>query len=64
MREKSAPVYVSIGHMMDLETAVEIVLSMGAGFREPETTRRAHALVNRLRRGPSVQNPPSPTSHQ
>jgi deoxyribonuclease V len=50
LRDNSAPLYVSIGHLMDLETAVEIVLSMGAGFREPETTRRAHALVNKIRR--------------
>ncbi len=44
------PVYVSIGHRMDLETAVEIVLSVTSRFREPETTRRSHMLVNRLRR--------------
>lgn len=44
------PVYVSIGHRMDLETAVEIVLAVSPRYREPETTRRAHALVNRLRR--------------
>lgn len=50
LRDNTAPVFVSIGHRMDLKTAVEIVLSMGAGYREPETTRRAHALVNRLRR--------------
>jgi deoxyribonuclease V len=44
------PVYVSIGHRMDLETAVRIVLQVSTRFREPETTRRAHALVSRLRR--------------
>ena len=44
------PVYVSVGHMMDLETAVEIVLSLTPRFREPETTRQAHQLVNELRR--------------
>jgi deoxyribonuclease V len=45
-----APVYVSPGHLMDLPTAVEIVLSIAPRFREPETTRRAHRLVNELRR--------------
>ena len=45
------PVYVSIGHLMDLPTAVELVLRMTTGFREPETTRRSHRLVNELRRG-------------
>jgi deoxyribonuclease V len=49
-RDGVKPVYVSPGHLMDLPTAVELVLSMGAGYREPETTRRSHALVNRMRR--------------
>jgi deoxyribonuclease V len=49
-RDGVKPVYVSPGHLMDLPTAVELVLSMGAGYREPETTRRSHALVNRRRR--------------
>ncbi|HEX7118706.1 MAG TPA: deoxyribonuclease V [Longimicrobiales bacterium] len=49
-RDRVKPVYVSPGHRMDLPTAVELVLRMGAGFREPETTRRSHRLVNRLRR--------------
>ena len=50
LRANVSPVFVSIGHMMDLETAVEIVLHLSAGYREPETTRRAHRLVNELRR--------------
>jgi deoxyribonuclease V len=49
-RDRVAPVYVSPGHLMDLPTAVEIVLSLAPRFREPETTRRAHRLVNELRR--------------
>jgi deoxyribonuclease V len=48
-RSNVQPVYVSIGHLMDLPTAVAIVLSMAAGYREPETTRRAHRLVNEMR---------------
>jgi deoxyribonuclease V len=44
------PVYVSPGHRMDLDTAVRIVLQVSPRFREPETTRQAHRLVNRLRR--------------
>jgi len=39
------PVYVSAGHMMDLETAVEMVLGACGGYRIPEPTRRAHTLV-------------------
>lgn len=44
------PVYVSVGDHMDLDTAVTIVLRMATRYREPETTRRAHRLVNDLRR--------------
>lgn len=51
------PVYVSPGHLMDLETAVEIVLRASPRYREPETTRRAHRLVNDLRR---AAGPPAP----
>lgn len=48
-RARVKPVYVSPGHLMDLPTAVEIVLRMAAGYREPETTRRSHRLVNEVR---------------
>lgn len=44
------PVYVSPGHQMDLPTAVELVLRASPRYREPETTRRSHRLVNDLRR--------------
>jgi deoxyribonuclease V len=43
------PVYVSPGHLMDLPTAVALVLGMTTRFREPETTRRSHRLVNAVR---------------
>lgn len=44
------PVYVSPGHLMDLPTAVALVLEMTTRYREPETTRRSHRLVNAARR--------------
>lgn len=50
MRDHVRPVYVSPGHLIDLETSVSVVLQMGAGYREPETTRRSHRLVNEIRR--------------
>jgi len=50
LRDRVNPVYVSPGHLMDLDTAVDLVLAASAGFREPETTRRAHRLVNDARR--------------
>jgi deoxyribonuclease V len=48
-RRGVSPVYVSPGHLMDLPTAVEWVLRVSPRYREPETTRRAHRLVNALR---------------
>ncbi len=45
------PIFVSAGHKMDLETAVELTLRCGGRTRQPEPTRRAHLLVNALRRG-------------
>jgi deoxyribonuclease V len=50
LRENVTPVYVSIGHLIDVPTAVAVVRKMSTKFREPETTRRAHALVNSERR--------------
>ncbi|HEX8213319.1 MAG TPA: deoxyribonuclease V [Longimicrobium sp.] len=52
-RDGVKPVYVSPGHLMDVETAVRIVLSVSPRYREPETTRRSHRLVNEIRRADS-----------
>ncbi|WP_309892161.1 deoxyribonuclease V [Archangium sp.] len=49
-RPRVQPVYVSPGHRMDLPTAVELVLRVTRRYREPETTRHAHRLVNEVRR--------------
>ncbi len=43
------PVFVSPGHLMDVETAIRIVLMSTHKFRLPEPTRQAHILVNQLR---------------
>jgi deoxyribonuclease V len=56
------PVYVSPGHRMDLPTAVEIVLRLSPRFREPETTRRSHRLVNDLRRRAGEERPRGPSN--
>lgn len=45
------PVYVSIGHRMNLETAIELTLAWGTRYRLPETTRHAHHLASAKREG-------------
>jgi deoxyribonuclease V len=45
------PIFVSPGHLIDLAGAVELTLACDGGYRQPEPTRRAHLLVNALRRG-------------
>jgi deoxyribonuclease V len=50
-RERVSPVYVSVGNGIDLNSAVELVLSCCTRYRLPEPTRQAHNAANRLRRG-------------
>jgi deoxyribonuclease V len=50
-RKGVKPVYVSPGHKIDLENSLELVRRSVGRYRLPETTRLAHAEVNRLRRG-------------
>lgn len=45
------PIFVSPGHMIDLTSAIDLTLRCDKGLRQPEPTRRAHLLVNALRRG-------------
>ena len=44
------PVYVSVGTGITLDEAVKVCLASGAGVRIPEPTRRAHMLVNEVRK--------------
>jgi deoxyribonuclease V len=50
-RDGVNPVFVSVGHNIDLATAVVVALRCGGGYRIPEPTRQAHMLVNELRIG-------------
>ncbi len=43
------PVYVSIGHRVDLSTSVDIVLRCTRGYRLPESTRLAHKVAGGAR---------------
>lgn len=40
------PIYVSVGHRVSLETAIEITLACVTRYRLPETTRHAHQLAS------------------
>ena len=45
------PIFVSPGHLINLAGAIDLTLRCDGGYRQPEPTRRAHLLVNKLRRG-------------
>ncbi len=45
-KPRTNPVFVSIGHKVDLETAVEVVLRCLRGYRLPEPTRLADKLTH------------------
>jgi deoxyribonuclease V len=41
-RDRVKPLYISVGHKIDLPTALDLVLEACRGFRLPEPTRAAH----------------------
>jgi deoxyribonuclease V len=45
-RARVKPLYVSVGHRVDLTTAMEFVLRCSKGYRLPETTRYAHKVAS------------------
>ena len=49
-RDGVRPVFVSIGHRMDLPAAEALVLVCAIGFRLPEPVRRADRLVSQARK--------------
>ena len=44
-REKTNPLYISPGHLMDVEHATQFVLNCLTGYRLPEPTRWAHKVA-------------------
>jgi deoxyribonuclease V len=44
-RTNVSPIFVSIGHKVDLATAIEVVLHCCTRYRLPETTRYAHRVA-------------------
>lgn len=49
-RDGVRPLYVSVGHRIDLPAAVDLVLDCGGGHRLPEPTRQADRLVGVYKR--------------
>ncbi len=45
-RSGVSPLFVSIGHRIDLDSAIRFVLTCAPRFRLPETTRLAHKLAS------------------
>nr|WP_282572199.1 deoxyribonuclease V [Roseomonas acroporae] len=56
-RRRANPLYVSVGHRVSLDTAVEWVLRTLRGYRLPEPTRQAHLAANALRRARGMHAP-------
>jgi len=52
------PVYISIGHRIDLPSAVQLSLACAQGYRLPEPTRLADRLASRKGDLPSAAGPP------
>jgi deoxyribonuclease V len=49
-RRNTRPVFISVGHRIDLETAVEFATACTDGFRIPRPTRKADHFVGELKR--------------
>lgn len=43
------PIFATVGHRFDLQSAIALLLRCAGGYRQPEPTRRAHLLVNQMR---------------
>lgn len=48
-RNRIKPLFISPGHQVGFDRAVQIVLACGRGYRLPEPTRLAHIESNKLR---------------
>ena len=50
-KQRTKPVFVSVGHKIDLSTSVKVALNCTRGYRVPEPTRLADKYVAELKRG-------------
>jgi len=51
-RRAVKPMFVSVGHLVNLDEAMQLVLAMTGRYRLPEPTRLAHLLAGKLRLKP------------
>jgi deoxyribonuclease V len=49
-KDETNPIFVSVGHKIDLPSAIRYVLACSQGYRIPEPTRQADHFVARLKR--------------
>ena len=49
-RPKTKPVFISPGHLIDLDSSLRVVLSCLKGYRLPEPLRQAHLLSQRVKK--------------
>ncbi len=55
-RKGVKPIYLSPGHLIDLEGALKIVLRCLKGYRLPEPIRQAHILSQKVKKIPYFEN--------
>jgi deoxyribonuclease V len=58
-RSNAKPVFVSPGHMTDIPSSVEIVMTCAGQYRIPDPLRRADMISRKLSRQEGLQNGPS-----
>lgn len=52
-KQRASPLHISVGHRVDLTTAMHYVLACCQGYRLPQTTRQAHLAASK----PSALSP-------
>ena len=50
-KRRSNPLWISVGHRVSLDTAVDWVKRCDTGYRLPEPTRQAHLAANAVAAG-------------
>jgi deoxyribonuclease V len=55
-KDDTKPVFVSVGHKMNLSQALNVLLHCGRGYRIPEPTRLADQYVGAMRRAHTTRN--------